>query len=51
MSGGHYVAYVRYEYRGVNNWFYMSDSSVNQVSEEEVFSQEAYILFYERILA
>ena len=36
MNGGHYVAYVSYEYNGKSYWFYMSDSVVNQVSEEEV---------------
>ena len=30
-------------------WFHVSDSSVNEVSEEKVLKCQAYLLFYERI--
>jgi ubiquitin C-terminal hydrolase len=29
MGGGHYIAYTKYEYKGQNYWFYMSDSQVD----------------------
>lgn len=32
-----------------SKWYYASDSSVVLVSEKQVLSAEAYILFYERI--
>ena len=30
-------------------WYYVSDSRVNEVSEDKVLSANAYLLFYERI--
>ena len=31
-------------------WFYISDSKVSEVSSEHnIFSREAYLLFYERL--
>lgn len=32
------------------HWFYISDSRVNQVTENNVLKCQAYMLFYERIL-
>jgi len=43
---GHYVAYTK---RG-NEWFFFDDESVTQVKESEALSQEAYLVFYRRIL-
>jgi ubiquitin carboxyl-terminal hydrolase 16/45 len=34
---------------GGGKWFYISDSSVTEVSEEKVLKCQAYLLFYERI--
>eukprot|EP00347_Sterkiella_histriomuscorum_P024359 403331397 len=50
MGGGHYVAYVNYEYKEDNYWFYMSDTFVDRVDVDKVLACEAYILFYKRIL-
>ena len=49
MGGGHYISYVKYNYKGKTWWFKMSDSSVREASQEEVLNSEAYILFYQRI--
>ncbi|CDY60617.1 BnaAnng17010D [Brassica napus] len=52
MRRGHYVAYIRgddKERRDSSVWYRASDSFVRQVSFEEVFRSEAYILFYQRI--
>ena len=46
MGGGHYISYVKYEYKGKAWWFKMSDSMVREVKVEEVLNSEAYILFY-----
>lgn len=32
-----------------NRWFYVSDSSVNEVSQAKVLKAQAYLLFYERV--
>ena len=47
MGGGHYIAYVKYNYKGKTWWMKTSDSSVRESSIEEVLNSEAYILFYE----
>jgi hypothetical protein len=44
MNGGHYVAYVKRS----KVWWYISDSSVRQVSTEQVLKSQAYMLFYEQ---
>ena len=62
MSGGHYVAYVRYgalepfaHGSGLllppcgAQWAYASDSSVSHASLADVLACEAYMLFYERV--
>ena len=49
MGGGHYIAYVCYEYQGTRYWLYMSDSFVERVDERNVLQCEAYILFYRRL--
>jgi len=45
MSGGHYTAFVR-THRG--RWLCCNDSQVYAISEEEVVTANAYLLFYER---
>ncbi|CAN4095904.1 unnamed protein product [Withania somnifera] len=55
MRRGHYVAYIRGgpKITGKDKnaedfaWYYASDTHVREVSLEEVFHSEAYILFYE----
>lgn len=32
-----------------DRWFYVSDSSVNEVSQAKVMKAQAYLLFYERV--
>jgi len=32
------------------NWYYISDSHVNEVPESKITKVQAYILFYERIV-
>jgi len=57
MHGGHYVAYVQTtplpeEACSIGNsnsrWFHFSDNHVRPVSESEVLSVDAYLLFYAR---
>ncbi|CAH1417366.1 unnamed protein product [Lactuca virosa] len=47
--GGHYVAYVRGGLKDDWVWYHASDAHVREVSLEEVFACEAYILFYEKM--
>ena len=44
LGGGHYTSYVKNN----ENWFLYDDSAVTQVSENQVKTQAAYILFYKR---
>lgn len=44
MGGGHYTSYVK----RMGDWFDYNDSSVTQVTESQVKSNAAYILFYRR---
>lgn len=46
---GHYTAYGRVGEGPDRQWFLFNDSSVTKVNESQVVSQEAYILFYERV--
>lgn len=34
---------------GGSQWYYTSDSTVRAVDRDEVFKQQAYLLFYERL--
>lgn len=34
---------------GGSQWYYTSDSTVTAVNRDEVFKQQAYLLFYERL--
>lgn len=59
MSGGHYVAYTRRRENPISDmsslddfksgWNYFSDSTTCNATLESVLSQQAYILFYERV--
>ena len=49
MGGGHYTAYICYEYQNERYWLYTSDSFVERVDERQVLQCEAYILFYRKI--
>ncbi|KAF6213614.1 hypothetical protein GE061_011335 [Apolygus lucorum] len=49
LNSGHYVAYVKMEEENKRRWFCISDSHVNEVTEERVLKTEAYLLFYSRI--
>ena len=42
---------TRYDHTddGEDRWFNISDSSVYEIGEEDVFKKEAYMLFYERL--
>ncbi|CAK6445054.1 unnamed protein product [Pipistrellus nathusii] len=46
MQGGHYTAYCKNSVDGL--WYCFDDSDVQQLSEDEVCTQMAYILFYQR---
>jgi len=46
LGGGHYYAYGKNAIK--NRWFCFNDSSVREMSENEVVTSGAYCLFYER---
>ncbi|XP_053132252.1 ubiquitin carboxyl-terminal hydrolase 31 [Hemicordylus capensis] len=46
MQGGHYTAYCKNSVDGL--WYCFDDSDVQQLAENEVCKQTAYILFYQR---
>ncbi|XP_010959323.2 ubiquitin carboxyl-terminal hydrolase 31 [Camelus bactrianus] len=46
MQGGHYTAFCKNSVDGL--WYCFDDSEVQQLSEDEVCTQTAYILFYQR---
>ncbi|XP_061455431.1 ubiquitin carboxyl-terminal hydrolase 31 isoform X2 [Rhineura floridana] len=46
MQGGHYTAYCKNSIDGL--WYCFDDSDVQQLAENEVCKQTAYILFYQR---
>ncbi|XP_052517493.1 ubiquitin carboxyl-terminal hydrolase 31 [Budorcas taxicolor] len=46
MQGGHYTAFCKNSVDGL--WYCFDDSDVQQLSEDEVCTQTAYILFYQR---
>jgi ubiquitin carboxyl-terminal hydrolase 16/45 len=64
LSGGHYIAYVRYgrwhpfthEGRELSppcgaQWMHVSDRTTSPATIADVLSCEAYLLFYERVRA
>lgn len=46
MGGGHYTAYIKKH--NSSNWYEMDDSRVSSVSESQIGSSSAYVLFYKR---
>ena len=48
MGGGHYIAYAKHRIGVEEKWFYYSDSHYQEVSEQQVLSAQAYVLFYRR---
>jgi len=48
VHSGHFVAYRRVPVRGGSRWFQCSDTSVQEVTQENVFKCDAYMLLYER---
>ncbi|XP_052198810.1 ubiquitin carboxyl-terminal hydrolase 8-like [Diospyros lotus] len=46
MGGGHYTAFVQL---GNGQWYEFDDSHVSRVSENEIKTSAAYVLFYKRI--
>ncbi|XP_043567601.1 ubiquitin carboxyl-terminal hydrolase 31 [Chiloscyllium plagiosum] len=46
MQGGHYTAYCKNSVDGL--WYCFDDSDVQQLLEDDVCKQTAYILFYQR---
>ncbi|ELT91385.1 hypothetical protein CAPTEDRAFT_151271 [Capitella teleta] len=45
--GGHYTAYTKHP--ETSTWHHFSDTRVSQISESQVQSSEAYVLFYELV--
>ncbi|KAA8516826.1 hypothetical protein F0562_017356 [Nyssa sinensis] len=46
MGGGHYTAFVHH---GHNRWYEFDDSHVLPVSEDQIKTSAAYVLFYRRV--
>ncbi|KAI3443358.1 hypothetical protein Pfo_000023 [Paulownia fortunei] len=46
MGGGHYTAFAKHR---LNRWYEFDDSHVFPVTEEQIKTQAAYVLFYKRI--
>jgi len=57
MGGGHYVAFCRkrplkppsLDDDLTDSWYYASDTHLSKTTLNEVLSQEAYVLFYDRV--
>lgn len=47
LGGGHYTAYAKLI--DDNKWYHFDDSHVSPVSEGEIKSSAAYVLFYQRV--
>lgn len=50
FNSGHYFTYSRNINSEIddNNWYEFNDSNVNKISESEIVSNKAYILFYQK---
>ncbi|XP_027067090.2 ubiquitin carboxyl-terminal hydrolase 8 isoform X2 [Coffea arabica] len=46
MGSGHYTAFIQH---GQNRWYEFDDSNVFHISEEQIKTSSAYVLFYRRI--
>ncbi|KAL5766085.1 hypothetical protein ACOSP7_016702 [Xanthoceras sorbifolium] len=49
LGGGHYTAYAKLI--DENRWYHFDDSHVSPVSEAEIKTSAAYVLFYKRVKA
>ncbi|XP_057511113.1 LOW QUALITY PROTEIN: ubiquitin carboxyl-terminal hydrolase 9-like [Actinidia eriantha] len=49
LGGGHYSAYAKLI--DENSWYHFDDSHVSPVSEAEITTSAAYVLFYQRVKA
>ncbi|CAE7672687.1 USP21, partial [Symbiodinium pilosum] len=49
LSYGHYTAYCKVGEGADRKWYLFNDARVTPASESDVVSQEAYLLFYERL--
>mmetsp|Transcript_73040 Transcript_73040/g.171274 ORF Transcript_73040/g.171274 Transcript_73040/m.171274 type:complete len:760 (+) Transcript_73040:54-2333(+) len=49
LSYGHYTAYCKVGEGSDKKWYLFNDARVTPASEADVVSQEAYLLFYERL--
>ncbi|KAF9587086.1 hypothetical protein IFM89_039694 [Coptis chinensis] len=47
LGGGHYSAYAKLIEE--NRWYHFDDSYVSPISEEEIKTSAAYVLFYQRV--
>jgi ubiquitin carboxyl-terminal hydrolase 8 len=45
INGGHYTAYIK---NANNKWYSFDDNSVNNMSDSEILSNNAYCLFYRK---
>ena len=45
LESGHYIAYTKRNLK----WYCFNDEDYEQVTEKEVLSQEAYLLFYRKV--
>jgi ubiquitin carboxyl-terminal hydrolase 4/11/15 len=46
MAGGHYIAYAKNIHDKC--WYKFDDSTVTKISDKEVVSKDAYVLFYRK---
>ena len=46
LSGGHYTAFARNPYH--KKWFNFDDTDVGRVTENDIVTKAAYVLFYRR---
>ena len=46
MIGGHYFCCVRRN----NKWFICDDDSVKEINEKKIFDENAYLLFYRKVI-
>ncbi|CAJ1425880.1 unnamed protein product [Effrenium voratum] len=49
LSFGHYTAYCKVGEGSDRKWYYFNDASVTAANEADVVSDQAYLLFYEKI--
>ena len=45
VMGGHYTSYIK---NANGKWYLFNDRAVNEVKQESVVSQKAYVLFYRK---